>query len=236
MFNGLGELFGWLLIIAISGTILNYCVKLVNKHYGKRISVSSTGKSIMKALMTIFVRYHRLFGSAAIILLMIHASIQFSKYGFNGTGFIVAMLLICQVALGMYAIGKKKPRKGKWFISHRAIAVLLMIGISIHLITPYALSVQSPKEEMVDIVEGVDTSSLPIMTLDELSKFNGEADSKAYVAYKGIIYDITDHPKWDGGKHNGNTAGTDLTNEISKSPHGDSKFSSLEIVGTIATP
>lgn len=234
MFNELGGLFGWLLIFAISGTILNYFLKLVNKHYGKKISTSSNGKNIMKGLMTIFVRYHRCFGGAAAVLLMIHVFIQFSKYGFNGTGFVVALLLISQVILGAYAISKKKPRKGAWFATHRIIAVLLILGISLHLIAPYALNVQPPKGEVHNTAESVNSLELPILTLDELAKFNGEDGSKAYVAYKGTVYDITDHHKWKSGKHNGNTAGTDLTNEISKSPHGDSKFSDLEVVGTIA--
>lgn len=236
MFNELGGLFGWLLIVAISGTIFNYFLKLLNKHYGKKISTSPNGKTIMKGLMTIFVRYHRYFGGAAAVLLMIHVFIQFSKYGFNGTGFIIALLLISQVILGAYAISKKKPRKGAWFVAHRIIAALLMLGILLHVIAPYALNAQPPKEELRNATESANSSELPNLTLDELAKFNGEDGSKAYVAYKGTVYDITDHHKWKSGKHNGNTAGTDLTNEISKSPHGDSKFSALEVVGTIAMP
>lgn len=36
----MGGLFGWLLIVVFSGTILNYCLKFVNKCFGKSILAS----------------------------------------------------------------------------------------------------------------------------------------------------------------------------------------------------
>lgn len=235
MFNGLGGLFGWCLIIAISGTILNYCVKLMNRKFGKKISASPLGKKIMKLLMTIFVRNHRYFGFTAVALLLIHFLIQFTTYGINVAGAMAALLLILQAGLGAYAIAKKKPRHGAWFIAHRTTAVLLILMIALHVIIPYSLNGILPKDNLAQVTEteAVTSSELPVFTMEELAEYNGEDGKSAYVAYQGTVYDITDHPKWAGGKHNGNTAGTDLTNVISKSPHGDAKFKTLEIVGTI---
>lgn len=233
MFKELGGLLGWLLIITIAGTILNYCLKLVNRHFGKKISASPIGKRTLKVLMTIFVRNHRYFGVAAVVLLMIHFSLQFFRYGLNVTGFIAALLLISQVSVGIYAISKKKPRRGAWFFVHRVISAVLVLSIALHLILPNALNLLLQKEESVKISDSVSVSELPTFTLEELAKYNGENGQKAYVAYKGSVYDITEHSEWNNGKHNGNTAGTDLTDAIKKSPHGDSKFNSLEIVGTI---
>lgn len=229
----LGRLLGWLLIIALTGTLLNFCLKQINKYFGKKISASPLGKQIMKFLMKLFVRNHRYFGIAAVILLFVHFIVQFSTYGINVAGMIAAILLISQVSLGIYAILKKKPRHGVWFITHRVIAALLVLSIALHLIAPYALNVLLPQKDTVLSSESVSNSELPAFTLEELSKYDGENGSKAYVAYKGVVYDITNHPKWAEGKHNGNTAGTDLTNEISKSPHGESKFDTLEVVGTL---
>lgn len=231
MFEEFGELFGWLLVFAFTGTILNYCMKIVNKRLSKKISAFPVGKKIMKVLMTIFVRNHKYFGLATVVLLLAHFIAQFSKFGINVTGSIAAVLLLLQVWLGIYANIKKMPRKGTWFIAHRVIAVLLILGIAIHLIIPNVLNVGSEKGNTYQISDSKDTSELPTFTLDELSKYNGENGNKAYIAYEGLVYDVTDVPKWKNGKHNGQKAGTDLTEVLSKAPHGNSTLEDLTIVG-----
>jgi predicted heme/steroid binding protein len=74
-----------------------------------------------------------------------------------------------------------------------------------------------------------------VLTLDELSKYNGQNGSPAYIAIDGVIYDVTSVPQWKDGKHNGFTAGSDLTDAIKNvSPHGISKLKSVPIVGKLA--
>lgn len=134
MFRELGGLFGWLIIFAFASTILNYCLKFINKRYINKISTYPQGKKIMKLLMRIFVSNHKYFGFATVIFILLHFIIQFTKFGLNITGFIAAILMITQVLLGVYANVKKKPRKGIWFTAHRVIAVLIIFSIIIHLI------------------------------------------------------------------------------------------------------
>lgn len=233
MFKDFGGVFGWVMIIAITGTMLNYGLKLVNKHFGKKISAYPAGQKLMKALMTIFVRNHKCFGFTAALLLLAHFMIQFSTFGLNVSGGVAALLLVVQVGLGIYGIVKKRPRRGAWFIAHRIIAVLLISGIALHLIAPYALNVPVKNEPSGQVSASISDSELQTFTLDELSKYNGENGNKAYVAYKGLVYDIAGNPKWSNGKHNGNIAGTDLTEAIKRSPHGDSKITALEVVGKL---
>lgn len=233
MFEKLGGLFGWLLVLAFAGTILNYCVKFINKRFSKEISSYPVGKKLMKILMTVFVRNHKYFGFATVILLLAHFVAQFSRFGINVTGAIAAIMLIIQVLLGVYANIKKKPRKGAWFIAHRIIAVLLILGIAVHLIIPNALNVASEKGNNHQVSDSVDTSKLKSYTLDELSKYNGINGKKAYVAYKGLVYDVTDVPEWKNGKHHGQKAGTDLSAELGKSPHGESVLKDLTVVGKL---
>ncbi|MDP3387799.1 MAG: cytochrome b5 domain-containing protein [Eubacteriales bacterium] len=72
------------------------------------------------------------------------------------------------------------------------------------------------------------------LTLEELSQFNGKDGNKAYVAVDGIIYDVTDVPQWQGGSHNGNTAGQDVSDQIANlSPHGKRVLNNLTVVGTL---
>jgi len=72
------------------------------------------------------------------------------------------------------------------------------------------------------------------LTIQELAKYDGTNGNKAYIAIEGKIYDVTDIPQWKGGKHNGYTAGKDLTNEIkTKAPHGMTPIEKLTPIGTI---
>ena len=74
-----------------------------------------------------------------------------------------------------------------------------------------------------------------VLTLEELSQYDGKDGNPAYVAVDGVIYDVTDVPQWKNGEHNGYTAGQDLTDIIkNKSPHGVSKLRGVPVVGKLA--
>lgn len=51
-------------------------------------------------------------------------------------------------------------------------------------------------------------------TLEELGKFNGKDNMRAYVAIDGTIYDLTGSPFWKDGRHFGITAGEDLSEQF----------------------
>lgn len=231
----MGELFGWLIVISFIGALLNYGVKFANRKFGKQIASTPQGKNVMKILMTVFVQNHKYFGLAAFIFLCAHFLIQFSNYGINLTGGMVALLMFVQVGWGLYGARKKKARKSVWFITHRILAILIISGILIHLTVPYALNTTQNKEATYNSSQGTDISDLPVFTLEELSKYNGTNNEKIYVAYQGMVYDVTDRKPWAAGKHNGQVAGTDLTDAIGLSPHGEVVFKELEVVGTLET-
>lgn len=72
-------------------------------------------------------------------------------------------------------------------------------------------------------------------TKDELAKYNGQDGQPAYVAIKGVVYDVSGKAAWQGGKHHGNLAGQDLTDVLlNKSPHGDRVLKDLPVVGKLA--
>lgn len=73
-----------------------------------------------------------------------------------------------------------------------------------------------------------------ILTLEELSEYDGQDDNPAYIAVDGIIYDVTKVRQWFGGKHMGFTAGMDVTDEINDSPHGIVKLKGVPIIGKLA--
>jgi len=40
-------------------------------------------------------------------------------------------------------------------------------------------------------------------TTTELAEFDGRNGHPAYVAVKGVVYDVSNVPQWKGGKHHG---------------------------------
>ena len=57
-------------------------------------------------------------------------------------------------------------------------------------------------------------------TLEELATYDGKDGRPAYVAYKGVVYDVTESAMWGEGDHEGeHFAGADLTTEHDDAPH-----------------
>jgi predicted heme/steroid binding protein len=70
-----------------------------------------------------------------------------------------------------------------------------------------------------------DPESEPVFSLRQLSLYTGERVHPMYIAYEGIVYDVTHCPKWRRGLHeNLHWPGQDLTVEIKDAPHSDSVF------------
>ncbi len=58
------------------------------------------------------------------------------------------------------------------------------------------------------------------MTLTELAGNDGRDGRRAYIAVNGKIYDVTESPLWQNGRHPpDHQAGQDLTEELAKAPH-----------------
>jgi predicted heme/steroid binding protein len=54
----------------------------------------------------------------------------------------------------------------------------------------------------------------------ELKRYNGERGQPVYIAFDGIVYDVSDCPKWRTGMHEQlHFAGFDLTRSLHKAPH-----------------
>lgn len=72
------------------------------------------------------------------------------------------------------------------------------------------------------------------ISLQELAQFDGKEGRKAYIAYKGIIYDVSENPMWKNGTHMGrHFAGNDLTEMLSQAPHGEDRVLRLPQVGKL---
>ncbi len=80
----------------------------------------------------------------------------------------------------------------------------------------------------------MEATSERVFTEQELKKYNGERKMPVYIAYKGLVYDVTSSPHWHHGEHrNLHYAGIDLTDELADSPHGERVFRKFKVVGVL---
>lgn len=127
-----GELLGVLTIFFFILTIMNYLVKLVNRKYSRIIAQHPRIKPLWVILMRVLVRYHKYFGFATLIALLLHFAIQLNFRWVSISGLMAASVLFTQFMLGMYGAYISKKRKGLWFIGHRVVSILLVITILVH--------------------------------------------------------------------------------------------------------
>ena len=74
---------------------------------------------------------------------------------------------------------------------------------------------------------------LPEYTKNQLALRNGQDKPEVWIAYKGIIYDVTRSRLWMNGKHYEHWAGQDLTPELKDAPHTETVFDKFEVVGKL---
>jgi predicted heme/steroid binding protein len=75
--------------------------------------------------------------------------------------------------------------------------------------------------------------SLPTFSVRELALRNGQDKPEIWVAYKGLIYDVSLSRLWKNGKHYEHWAGQDLTNELSFAPHTEMVFQKFEPIALL---
>jgi predicted heme/steroid binding protein len=64
-----------------------------------------------------------------------------------------------------------------------------------------------------------------VVTPRELSQQNGDRGRRKYVAYRGVVYDVTDCPKWRTEMHEQlHWPGQDLSSELPEAPHDEAVF------------
>lgn len=70
----------------------------------------------------------------------------------------------------------------------------------------------------------------------ELRRNTGERGSRKWIAYDGMVYDVTDCPKWRTDMHEQlHFPGQDLTSELPDAPHREDVFSRpcVKVIGKL---
>ena len=69
---------------------------------------------------------------------------------------------------------------------------------------------------------------------DELAQNNGKEGKPAYIAFKGMVYEVSESAFWMEGDHMGaHDAGKDLTEEIELAPHREETLQKVKQVGVL---
>lgn len=74
---------------------------------------------------------------------------------------------------------------------------------------------------------------LPTYSRAQLALRNGQDRPEIWIAYQGIIYDVSHSKMWRNGKHYEHWAGQDLTDELPDSPHGEYVFGRFTAIGRL---
>jgi predicted heme/steroid binding protein len=71
-----------------------------------------------------------------------------------------------------------------------------------------------------------------MITKDELAGCDGQEGRPAWIAFMGMVYDVTASPLWKNGNHQAlHQAGTDVSRELSRAPHGAGLLGKFKAVG-----
>lgn len=76
---------------------------------------------------------------------------------------------------------------------------------------------------------------LPEYSRSHLALRNGQDKPEIWVAYKGMIYDVSRSKLWRKGNHYEHWAGQDLTDELKDAPHNENVFDKFKVIGVLKT-
>lgn len=80
--------------------------------------------------------------------------------------------------------------------------------------------------------------NLRIISPIELRRNSGDRGTPKWIAYQGIVYDVSDCPRWRRELHERlHFAGQDLTSELGDAPHAENVFTRpcVKTVGRLST-
>ncbi len=78
--------------------------------------------------------------------------------------------------------------------------------------------------------------NLPVFTLEELAKYDGQNGNPVYVGYEGKVYDVSKIEAWKTGTHQGKVkSGQDLTDVLNnEAPHSSKNLTdNAPVVGLL---
>jgi predicted heme/steroid binding protein len=70
-------------------------------------------------------------------------------------------------------------------------------------------------------------------TRAQLALRNGQDKPEVWIAFQGMIYEVTASRLWRNGWHYEHWAGQDLTGELNDAPHTERVFEKFKVIGKL---
>ncbi len=131
----LGGFLGILTTVFLGLALLNYVLKWINKRWISKLPKTSRFKAAYLKVMKFVVQKHRWFGLGATVAMVAHLILQITYAWVSRTGLIAAALLVINGMIGAWMHYKQKGKRGPLLMVHRAMGVLLIAAIAVHVIT-----------------------------------------------------------------------------------------------------
>ncbi len=75
---------------------------------------------------------------------------------------------------------------------------------------------------------------MKVFSRQELIRYNGLNDARAYIGYNGKVYDVSGSVLWRDGKHQyRHHAGRDLSGSLTQAPHGEDMLDRVPLIGIL---
>lgn len=74
---------------------------------------------------------------------------------------------------------------------------------------------------------------IPVYSRAQLALRNGQDRDEIWIAYRGLIYDVTKSRLWRRGQHYEHWAGQDLTDELMDAPHSKVVLDKFPCIGQL---
>ncbi|SDY78191.1 cytochrome b5 domain-containing protein [Hymenobacter psychrophilus] len=93
---------------------------------------------------------------------------------------------------------------------------------------------ESPEADFEPITgDGRPVAEQPFFTRNQLALRNGQDRDEIWVAFRGLIYDVSRSRLWKRGNHYEHWAGQDLTPEMTQAPHTANVFDRFAVIGQL---
>lgn len=76
-------------------------------------------------------------------------------------------------------------------------------------------------------------NTLPVISRAELALHNGQDKPEVWIAFKGLVYDVSRSRLWKSGMHYEHWSGQDLTGELADAPHTEWVFDKFDPIGVL---
>jgi hypothetical protein len=131
----MGEFLGWATVVCSALAIGDFIFKRLNKVVIGYLPKESQFRDYYKLLLKLFIRFHKLFGLAAVTFAVVHFLTQYLGGEIAITGVIatcsLALMGVTGIILAVVHVGSRSLRLN----IHRCVCAAMILAVAIHVIT-----------------------------------------------------------------------------------------------------